>query len=495
MLNAARGEIDVALELANSLVEQDSSNLVARIALGAVAVKERSFSRALQEFSYIGSGPLGALSKGILSAWAAQGLGNTGEAIKIINEMDGPDWFPLFTAYHLGLIFEMEGRYEEAAAQFAIAYDIDRRNLRRKLAYARSLTWMGRNQDALTVLARHNAVSEDHPYIVAAQQAISQNRQPQSDVLNARDGAAEILFGLGSAIELQGGNEYVAIFLQMAKLLKPEMDLALIELAEFFEENQQIESALMISELIGTESPLWRQAQIQIGQYHGSLKNLDEAEQVLSALIEMNPRDLEASMILGNLFRTNDQFAKAAEVYGKAEANLPAIEGKHWRLFYVSGIANDQIDNWPKAESDFLRALELKPNQPMVLNYLGYSWVDRGQNLDRALGMINSAVTQQPSSGYIVDSLGWVFFKLGRYEEAVVQLEKAVGLKPEDPVINDHLGDAYWQVGRRLEAHFQWIHARDLDPTPEDLEYILKKIEHGYVTKIFVPDSASNQNQ
>jgi len=115
----------------------------------------------------------------------------------------------------------------------------------------------------------------------------------------------------------------------------------------------------------------------------------------------------------------------------------------------------------------------------MVLNYLGYSWVDRGMNLDEAFKMLRKAVELRPNDGYIVDSLGWAHYKLGRYEEALRDLEQAIELRPADPVINDHLGDVYWKTGRKLEAKFQWNHARDLKPEPEDLIKILKKIEYG----------------
>ena len=132
------------------------------------------------------------------------------------------------------------------------------------------------------------------------------------------------------------------------------------------------------------------------------------------------------------------------------------------------------------------KALELQPEQPHVLNYLGYSWIDQGINLDEGMKMIKRAVDQRPDDGYIVDSLGWAYYRIGNYEDAVKNLERAIDLKPEDPTINDHLGDAYWRVGRTLEAKFQWAHARDLKPEPEELPKIEAKIENG------LPDDTSS---
>ena len=155
--------------------------------------------------------------------------------------------------------------------------------------------------------------------------------------------------------------------------------------------------------------------------------------------------------------------------------------------YYYRGICEERSKQWSKAEADMRKALELQPEQPHVLNYLGYSWIDQGINLDEGMKMIKRAVDQRPDDGYIVDSLGWAYYRIGNYEEAVKNLERAIDLKPEDPTINDHLGDAYWRVGRTLEAKFQWAHARDLKPEPEDLPKIEAKIDNG------LPDDTSSR--
>jgi Flp pilus assembly protein TadD len=158
-------------------------------------------------------------------------------------------------------------------------------------------------------------------------------------------------------------------------------------------------------------------------------------------------------------------------------------------IYYFRGICYERSKQWPKAEADMKQALELFPDQPLVLNYLGYSWIDQGINLDDGMRMIQRAVDQRADDGYIVDSLGWAYYRIGNYEEAVKHLERAVELKPEDPTINDHLGDGYWKVGRVLEARFQWSHARDLKPDPEDLAKIEDKLKSG------LPDDTSSAAQ
>ena len=224
-------------------------------------------------------------------------------------------------------------------------------------------------------------------------------------------------------------------------------------------------------------SPLQRNAQIQLALNLDSLDRTDEAKASLEKLIAANPGDLEAIMALGNVLRGRKQFAECADIYSKGIDTIAKPEKSNWVIYYFRGICFERAKQWPKAEADLKRSLDLFPDQPHVLNYLGYSWIDQGINLDEGMRMIKRAVEQRADDGYIVDSLGWAYYRLGNMDEAVKQLERAVELKPEDPTINDHLGDAYWRVGRVLEARFQWSHARDLKPEPDDLAKIEAKLK------------------
>jgi Flp pilus assembly protein TadD len=232
---------------------------------------------------------------------------------------------------------------------------------------------------------------------------------------------------------------------------------------------------------------LHRNAAIQMASNLDALDRSTEAEKHLDGLIKENPQDSEAIMALGNIQRGHKKFAECADTYTKGVATIAQPDKNNWIIFYFRGICYERSHQWPKAEADLKKALDLFPEQPQVLNYLGYSWIDQGAHLDEGMDMIKRAVAQRPDDGYIVDSLGWAYFRTGNYEEALKQLEKAIELKPEDSTINDHLGDAYWRVGRTLEAKFQWAHARDLKPDPEDLPKIEAKIKDG------LPDETSSQ--
>jgi Flp pilus assembly protein TadD len=212
-----------------------------------------------------------------------------------------------------------------------------------------------------------------------------------------------------------------------------------------------------------------------------TLDRTDEAKARLDRLIVEHPTDVEAIMALGNIQRGRKQFSECADAYGKGIATIAKPERPHWLIYYFRGICNERAKKWANAEEDLKTSLKLYPDQPHVLNYLGYSWIDQGMNLDEGMRMIRRAVEQRPDDGYIVDSLGWAYYRLGNYEEAVKHLDRAVELKPDDPTINDHLGDAYWKTGRELEAKFQWAHARDLKPEPEELAKILQKLQSGLI--------------
>jgi tetratricopeptide (TPR) repeat protein len=296
---------------------------------------------------------------------------------------------------------------------------------------------------------------------------------------SAQSGGAEALYQIGSSIGRRGGEDLALVYLQLALYLEPNHAMALLSLADLYESLKKPDLAIAVYDRIPASSPLHRNAEIQIASDLDALDRTDEAKKRLEQLIAEHPKDNEAIIALGNILRGRKDFSACADVYSKAIANIPTPEKSNWVLFYYRGICYERSHQWPAAEADLKKALVLFPDQPLVLNYLGYSWIDQGTNLDEGMSMIRRAVEQRPDDGYIVDSLGWANFRIHNYDEAVKDLERAIELKPEDPTINDHLGDAYWRVGRVLEARFQWSHAKDAKPDPEDLPKIEEKLRVG----------------
>ncbi len=299
-------------------------------------------------------------------------------------------------------------------------------------------------------------------------------------IRNARDGAAEALYGLGGAGTTQGDELAAMIYLRLALFLKPDHDLAAITIANLFEDLKRSDEAIRA----------YRAGPAGVADARDAPRSNRRSSSTRSAATTTRRRRCAPSS--PPIPTTSTPGARSAACSDRPRhTKTPPIpttrrsrwsatpDRSNWTLFYFRGICFERSKQWPKAEADFKKALELYPDQPQVLNYLGYSWVDRGVNLDEAFKMLRRAVDLRPNDGYIVDSLGWAHYKLGHYQEATEALEKAIDLKPADPVVNDHLGDAYWRVNRRIEAHFQWNHARDMKPDPEDLPEILDKIDHG----------------
>jgi len=294
-----------------------------------------------------------------------------------------------------------------------------------------------------------------------------------------QEGAAEVLFGIGSALGRRGDDDPGLVYLQLALYLAPNHSLALLSLADLYEQLKKPQQAIKVYEQIPQDSPLRRNAEIQLASNLDTLDRTEDAKKRLEKLIADRPSDLEAIMALGNILRVRKQYGECAKTYGRGIATITNAEKANWPIFYFRGICHERDKQWDKAEADLKMALTLYPDQPHVLNYLGYSWIDQGVNLDDGMRMIRRAVEQRPEDGYIVDSLGWVYYRLGDYQEALKHLERAVELKPDDPTINDHLGDVYWRLGRTLEAIFQWSHARDLKPEPDELVKIQQKLKSG----------------
>jgi tetratricopeptide (TPR) repeat protein len=269
------------------------------------------------------------------------------------------------------------------------------------------------------------------------------------------------------------------LYAQLSLSFNGDRPVVLTLLGDIYVDTKQYQNAINAYEQTPPGSALRVNADTEIAVNLQRMERTKEAQEKLKEIIARDPKNYDALVTLGNVYRSNEEFALASETYSKAVALLAKLEKDHWRILYYRGIAHERQKIWEKAEMDFRQALALSPDEPLVLNYLGYSMIEKKINLSEALGMVKKAVELKPNDGYIVDSLGWAYFQLGDYEEATIQIERAVDLNPADPIIGEHLGDAYWRVGRTLEAKFQWQHAKDNGPEPEDLKRIEEKLLNG----------------
>ena len=476
----ADGDIDEAVKLADRILTMDKSNRVARLVVGVRDLKQKKYSAAQVNINQSIRGPITDLVATLLSGWASYGAGDAKAAVANIDKLTGPEWYPIFKDLHTGMILEISGKEKDAGTRFERAYKLDDSMLRVSDAYAR---WLSRNKDGAAATGIYEAFDKKLPRHPLVQEGLRETRagkklSPLVD--SAQAGAAEALYGIGATLTRRGGEDLALVYLQLALYLQPNHPLALLSLADLYESVKKPPMAIKVYERMPASSPLKRNAQIQLATNLDAADRSDEAIKILKAVTAEAPKDIEAIMALGNIERGRKKFSDCATTYSQAIDAMPGATDKNtWVTYYYRGICEERSKQWNKAEADMRKALELQPEQPHVLNYLGYSWIDQGINLDEGMKMIKRAVDQRPDDGYIVDSLGWAYFRIGNFEDAVKHLERAIDLKPEDPTINDHLGDAYWRVGRTLEAKFQWAHARDLKPEPEELPKIEAKIANG----------------
>jgi tetratricopeptide (TPR) repeat protein len=478
----ANGNMPEAFALASRVTAFDKDNGLANLALGVEAIKARKYAKARAAFAKGGLDRKHDITSTLLTAWAYAGAGDIKKALQTADKLKA-DAFSVFRDYHAGLIADIGpgGPKDKAEAErrFKSAFGGERNTLRLVDAYGRFLSARGDREEAARVYRAFDELAPRHPIVVAALADLEAGKPLTPFVRSADEGAAEVLYGLGAIGGRQGDELASLIYLRLSLYLAPRNALAIITLADMYERMKQEEIAIDLYDSVPQDSPLRVNADVQAALLLETLGKTKEATDHLQSIIAEHPKDIEALTALGNIQRARKKFAEAVDTYSRVLDLSPKTDKSQWVLYYYRGIANERRKNWAAAEADLKKALELNPDQPLVLNYLGYSWVDQGVNLDEAFKMLRRAVDLRSRDGYIVDSLGWAYYRLGRYEEAVRELEKAIDLKPSDPVINDHLGDAYWRVGRKLEARFQWNHARDMNPDPEDLPKILEKIKNG----------------
>ena len=481
VLTAAAGDVPTAVRLAGQLVAMAPDSRAAHLVIGVDQLKQRNFAAAIKELEQAGTGVLADLTNGLLIAWAQFGLGEVDKALEQVEALNGEEWYEPFKLLHRAHMLLAAGRTEPAVEALAKAREHDDNAVRIVESYAMALGIAGRRAEAEQVLNDFLERYPDNPLARAALERLKPGATPAPTVAGPLEGAAETLAGIGAAVGQEGGMEVSALYLQMAMHIDPGTGggLAALSLGNILDASEQSEEAIEAFESIAPDAPFRALGLIRAAGALDRLDRTEEAESAFKEAIARNRDDVQAYIAYGNMLRGREKYAEAAEQYSEAIERLGEPSRGDWTLFYFRGIAYERTKQWQKAEADFEKALELYPDQPLVLNYLGYSWVDMGMNLEPALDMIRKAVELRPNDGYIVDSLGWAYYRLGRYEDAVRELERAVELNPNDPVINDHLGDAYWQVGRTLEAQFQWRHARDFGAKSPELDTILKKIAEG----------------
>ncbi|HMT13161.1 MAG TPA: tetratricopeptide repeat protein [Aestuariivirga sp.] len=474
------GQIAEATVLAKSVLRFDSQQRLARTLAGLDALRNHRFERARAHFAESAYSPIGELTAALLSAWAWAGDGKLDAALKELDKLDKTDSFANFKSFHGALIADFLKNSMRADALYRKANEQAGTSLRVAQAYGNFLERQGRRDQAEAVYAGFLASGNEENVLVAENLKNARaGVKPRRFIPDVAAGVAEALFSLAAATNGDQTTDIALMYGQLALSFGGDEPVTNTLLGDIFGELKIYDEANAAYDRVPAASVLRNNADIEIATNYERMDKTEAAEKQLNQVLGRSPDDLTALMTLGNVYRNNENFDKAAAVYDRAVAQVAKPGKANWRLFYYRGIARERLKRWPEAEADFRKALELSPDEPPVLNYLGYSMIEKKINLDEAMAMVKKAVDVRPNDGYIVDSLGWAYYQLGKYDEALPHLERAVELASADPTIAEHLGDVYWQVGRKLEAKFQWQHAKDNKPEPADLARVEAKIAGG----------------
>ena len=479
LLETAAAHWDRANELAAELVKAEPSHRIAQFLLGIDAFKKSDYAKADEHFAAARQGPIADLTSTLARAWVQEAAGKHTEAFATLDTLSSADWAQYYQRYHRALIADVAGRHQLARKSYIQAFKRNPTTLRVADAFARHALNGNDRELAVETIKMHIAKAAPHPLSEALLVQIENGETPDFMAATPADGLAEVFYGIGDALAGEGGLDMGIVFLQFAIHLKPDFPLAYVALAEAYETAKKYDAEIAAFDHIPESSPLWVNVQIQKAFALNSLEKVDEAKALLEKIIAADPKDIRPLDALGNILRAHERYGEAKEYYSRAVELIDKPSKQNWALYYSRGVCNERLKDWPAAEADFKLALELNPEESLILNYLGYSWVDQGINLKQAMEYIRQAVKLKPDDGYYVDSLGWAYYRLGNMPAAVEQLERAVELRPDDPIINDHLGDAYWRVGRILEAKYQWEQALSLEPEPDQEKTLNEKIASG----------------
>lgn len=484
LLYLASGNFSGAHPLAVKLLESKPDNASASMFLGLNAFKDNDYDAALSAFKSLEILPVGRWISPIISAWILQQMQQYEEARNLLASIEESDSLVGFRYFHEALMSDLENDIGRAEERYLLAIETVNGSVLRFIeGYGNFLERQGRADEARRFYKEHLQTDGFAQGLwEIRRQVIERGEIPGPLVRDGFEGSAELFYGVFTLSSLGGGEDAVLAYLpylRFALFLHPELHEARLSLGEQYERLEFYDSALESYNAIPKTSPYYINARVHVAQVYEKMKKNDEALDILLRLNEDNPESKVAISALAAFYRIHEYYDEAIATYSSMINALAFPNWGDWNIFYGRAIAYERSGRWNEAEEDLKVAMRLSNEHPYVLNYLGYSWVEQGERLNLALDMLKKATQERPQNGFIIDSLGWAYYKLGDFDRANYYLERAVELEPGDPIINDHLGDSFWQSGRKLEARFQWRRALLLDPEEEESVVIEKKLLRG----------------
>lgn len=467
-------ELTAMVPLAQHLLALEKKDFLANLVLATQAVKAGKFSEAAGYLDGLDDVNFQKIFRPLLDAWLAAGQNNITDAQEALAVAGQLTEINALVGMHRALIFFVQG---DAKKALDTALALPQSGSLRVQALQGALA---QRAGAKLSFEGFTLNVEDAPraaYQMAVRDAVAAGDFPAVGLPSTvAQGVGQVFFDIASLFSQDQSKDVGFIFARLALELMPDFTFANMLIVDLLGQERAWEAALAFNAKVPEKSQFWPLVQLRSAEIEQLLGRPLDAERRLVLFLEKFPKNVSALSDLAGLYRRQEDFTRAFTYYDRAIAVTDAANPTLWALLHGRGICSERLKNWPAAEADFQKALEIKPNEPHVLNYLAYSWIERGERLEDSLKMLERAVELAPRDGYIIDSLGWAHYRLGRYSLAVKYLERAVEIAPGDPTLNDHLGDAYWKVGRTREAFFQWRRALDFTKKTEDSAALHKKI-------------------
>jgi tetratricopeptide (TPR) repeat protein len=473
------GRIEQAAQLAPQLLTAKPKDGLLNLVMAVQQIKHGDYRAAEQQIGHIGGeNQLGPL-RDFVVAWLRAGQKDFVAARAAIGKLksgDASNQAPVIVID--AQIDEMAGDKAAAETKYRRAVELDPSALRVVLSAADGLRRLGKDADARTILKTFGDKYGD----TVVMDGLLAPDAPMPKPPSAASGIAEIMFEIGSALNADPRNQrgdLSLIFEELAVDLKPDHDFAWLTIAGLYDQWGLSDKALAAYAKIATTSPLSWQARMRAASLDAQEDRFDDAVKKLKDMAAEKPDRVDAALTLAELLRNKEKYPEAVTAYDTALGRIKKVEERHWPIFFGRGIVLERTKQWARAEADMKKALELSPEQPYVLNYLGYSWIDQGINLDAGMNMLKRATELRPDDGAITDSVGWAYYRLGQFDKAVEWLERASEQKGDDATVVEHLGDAYWHVGRFREARFEWNRSLNQKPDKDRIPVLLDKVSNG----------------
>ena len=482
---ASQGKIEESAKYANIARQNGDKNNFIDIINAVKAFKHGNYKFARAEINNIQEKTYKKLIKPMFNAWTYVGENNYNEAVKELDKLSQEEDMQTVYSLHRGLIAEYFDKNEEAEKyyDFIINDKASDMSFRALQIISNFYVRVNQKEKAIKLVTKYYGTANLKEMLASLKNKVEQGNANTPKLINTADkGAGEVFLEIALLFKsIPVGYDYAQIYMAISEYFNPDNDITKIAMADLFEDRQMIDDANDYYDTIKKDSEMYYPAQMKKANNLAAEKKYKEATKVLKKLLRNNPNDFQILFNLGDILRISDNQAEAIKYYNEALQSIFYESEKYWPVYYALAVSYDKNNEWSKAEESLQKALKLSNRHPQVLNYLGYSWLKYNMNTDNAAAMILEAYEKDPNDSVIMDSLGWVYFKTGDYQNAIVYLEKASELNPQNAVISDHLGDAYWYGGRKNEAVFLWKQALTQKDDQEelDIKQVKSKIENG----------------